>query len=101
MSDYSTEEKIDYIFKELKSQKRWRIWKITFKLLIILFWIYIYMNFIQWINKDKIIKDFSNTIWEIVAPIAENIVNNMIKEQNIDTNNISPEMIEQLKKLNK
>lgn len=110
MPTYTPEEKIDYIFKELKAQKRDRIFKTLFKVTILIFIIFLYFNFIHWIEKQKIIDNFSSIISDITKPIAQNIVNDMIWEttdsktlENSITEQIknNPELLNQLKNIQK
>jgi hypothetical protein len=44
MADISFEEKIDYIYKELQSQKRARYFNFAFKLSIIILLVFLAMN---------------------------------------------------------
>lgn len=96
MSNYTPEEKIDYIFKELKKQKSLRISKTIFKLILLWLVIYSYFTFIHWLDKDEMIANLASYIWEIVQPITENIVNDMVEKNNLDTSNIDPELINEL-----
>ena len=54
MSNLSIEEKIDYIYNELRFQKKLKTWKIIIKVLILLvLWLSIFL-FIQNTNKENI-----------------------------------------------
>jgi len=85
--NYELEEKIDYIYKTLKSQKRnSRIW---FLIKIIIFFtifysIYIY---IPQLSQDKIDSMKEKLIWTIssfVGPIAKDMATDMMKDINSD-----------------
>ena len=99
MTLYTTEDKIDYIFKELKSQKRARILKTIFRLVVIWFIIYIYVNFIHWLNQEEIMKTITSTISDIAKPITQDLVNDMINNntKSIDTWNLQNSLLDQLK----
>ncbi len=103
MTNYTQEEKIDYIFKELKSQKRGRIFKWLFRIIILFLLFFAYKNFIEWLNREELIENAASGIWEIVQPITENILKNIMDWQKIDTWNINsqitPELIDELKKI--
>ncbi|MFK7780051.1 MAG: hypothetical protein QM490_02790 [Candidatus Gracilibacteria bacterium] len=93
---YTPEEKIDYIFKELKKQKTIRTSKAFLKIILIFLLIYGYFTYIHGLDKEELMANFSSYIQKIVQPITENIVNDMVEKNNIDVNNISPEMIEEI-----
>ena len=78
MPTYTTEEKIDYIFNEMKAQKRARIFKTFFKVTIFWFIVFLYFNFVHWLEKQKVIDNISSVISDITKPIAQGIVNDMI-----------------------
>lgn len=83
-------EKIDFIYKELKAQAKWRYIKSWIKLLFLWFIIYFYVIILPTINPKNIIDSFA---WR-VAPLSKWIMNNMI--ENMDSN-IDPSIIEKLK----
>ena len=91
MANISFEEKIDYIYKELKAQKRSRLFKLILKLAII--WLII--TLLNSVNKEQIIDQAVEYLWNIVKPITKDIVNDMIK--NNDTKSISDSLINELK----
>ena len=97
MSNYTLEEKIDFIFKELKYQKKTRLYKLIIKLIFIGSIIIIYFSFIQWLDKDKLIKDFSSQIAEIVTPITKNIVSEMVNDNTPNVKNIWQWLIDDIK----
>ena len=81
MADFTEEEKIDYIFKELKAQKRWKYFKWFFNIFLILGMIHVYYNIIPNLDKDKIIRAFSDNMIEFIRPITEDLVNDMIERE--------------------
>ena len=91
--ELSFEEKIDYIYKELRWQKRTRFLNFAFKLsllIILLIWAF---NINKWLENDAVLSKISSSIWTIVKPI----VNELIKENTaswIDLNDINTETIE-------
>lgn len=90
MADLSFEEKIDYIYKELKAQKRWRLFKLFLKLAII--WLII--TLLNSADKQQIIDSTTKFIWDIAKPITESIVKDMINGGSKDVTNW---LIDQLK----
>jgi uncharacterized membrane protein (DUF485 family) len=99
MNDYlTTDEKIDYIFNELHAQKRNRILKILFKLILIWLIIYFYFTILINLNKDEIISEISKNVSKIVVPIAKDITNDILKDTNnqTNTNDITNSLIEQI-----
>ena len=96
MAEFSNEEKIDFIFKELKAQKKYRITKIIIKILIIIGLIYLYLGIINSINKDELLKSVSKYIWDLVAPITQNIVDDMIKNTETKTMEIPQNLIDKV-----
>lgn len=98
MPTYTTEEKIDYIFRELKAQKRTRILKVLLRISILWFMIFLYFEYIHSIDKEIIINNVSEIIWDIVKPIAENMVNDMLNNTNsIGTQNLQESLLEEIK----
>ncbi len=96
MPKYTSEEKIDYIFNELKSQKRSRIFKTLFKITIFWFIIFLYFNFVNWLDKQVVIDNISWIISDITKPIAQNIVNDMIWDTT-NTQNLEKSISDQIK----
>lgn len=74
--DYlSMEEKIDYIYKELKAQKRARIFWLIFKLVIFLLILYFYFFIFPNLDFSNYMWEFSNFMADIVWPIVEKVAN--------------------------
>jgi hypothetical protein len=71
------DEKIDYIYKHIKSEKRNKIFKILIKVslvFVLYFWIqYIITN----IWTEQIRKTISTQIWDITAPIVKDLVKDL------------------------
>ena len=81
MADFTEEEKIDYIFKELKSQKKSRYFKSFFKIIILFILAYGYFYIIPTLDKDKILGVVSDNMLDFIRPITENLVNDMIEKE--------------------
>ena len=92
----SFEEKIDYIYKELKWQKRSRFLNFTFKLFVIWILIFWAMNIAKWLESDQVINKISSTIWSIVKPIVTELVKDLW-EAPINPENIPNSLIDQIK----
>ncbi len=75
-TELSFEEKIDYIYKELKQQKRARILNFFFKLSILALLIFWIINIGKWLENKVIIDKVSNIIWEIIKPIVTDLTKN-------------------------
>ena len=95
------EEKIDFIYNELKSQKRnYRI-KLMLKIFIIIAIYYFIVMYLPRLPKEKIdwykkqVTDFISTqVSNIATPIVQNITNKMIKDMSswevkVDDNTIN------------
>lgn len=80
MKSYSQDEKIDFIFKELRAQKRARYFKFFFHLSVICFMIFFYMNYINGMNKEDFTKASWKILWDIIKPIAEDLAKNIISD---------------------
>jgi len=104
MSDTSSfEEKVDYIYKELKSQKKARYLNFLFKFFIIIILIYWVMNINKWLQNKTISNKISTTIWTIIKPIVSDLIKNMdlntIYQENKNKNTIiKPKAINNNKK---
>lgn len=96
MQIYSTEEKLDYIFEELKFQKKARIWKMVIKIVFLLALIFLYFNYLHWISKEELNKNISTFLSNLVEPIAKNLVNDMIEQQNSQSSEIPQDEIEKI-----
>lgn len=77
MTQLTQDEKIDYIYKYIKSEKRNRIFKILFKILIIVAIFYWSQYLIKNIWEDSIKKTISDQIWGITAPIVKDLVKDL------------------------
>ncbi len=78
MSDITWEEKIDYIYKNLKSQIFFKRFKFIIKLLIFSWIIYFLFFFFPYSNqKDELFKNFWNKISEITKPIIIKLVSDI------------------------
>ena len=74
--ELSFEEKIDYIYKELKKQKRARILNFFFKISILALFIFWVVNISKWLENKVIIDKVSNIIGEIIKPIVTDLAKN-------------------------
>lgn len=96
--NYTSDEKIDYIFKELRAQKRSRLTKQIFKGIIIFILIFIYMNFIYPINKVELSEKISWIIWDIVKPITKDLIKDIMSDNETNPQALSESLINELKK---
>lgn len=79
MTNYlSTEEKIDYIYKELKSQKRSRVFGLILKLFVVLGVVYFFVYILPQLDTDWIINQAINIITDLVRPITENLLKSLM-----------------------
>lgn len=74
------DEKIDYIYKHIKSEKRNRIFKIFFKIAIVVGLFYWTQYIINNVGPDKIKETISTQIWDITAPIVRDLVSDLDKD---------------------
>jgi hypothetical protein len=81
MPPLSNDQKIEYIYNEIKAQKRARYFKVFFRTTVFWFLLFLYFTYINWMNKQEITKIAWDKLWEIIAPIAENMVNNIINKE--------------------
>jgi len=71
------DEKIDYIYKHIKAEKRNRIFKFFIKIGVV-FAIYFWSQYIITnIWTEQIRKTISNQIWNITAPIVKDLVKDL------------------------
>ena len=86
--EISFEQKIDYIYNDLRSKRRGTMLKWLFR--IIIFWLILHFYFaiLPTMNKDKIVDEVWNKIIEIVIPIIEKTINN-VNINNINVPNIN------------
>ena len=85
MIQVTAEEKLDFIYNELKQQKRLRYFKLIIKLLIVWYLIYLISNFSDILVSKNLTEEISKSIWDIAKPIAEEISKDLI-EQKINVN---------------
>ncbi len=74
MSELNQEEKIDYIYNYIKSEKRNKVLKVIFRILVIIiiyFWV---IHLINNVGEEQIKKTVSDQIWDITEPIIRNMV---------------------------
>jgi len=76
---YTNDQKIDYIFKEIKAQKRTRYFNLLLKLTVIWFIIFLYFTYAYWVEKEELRKQIVNVIWEMVKPLVKDLATDMIK----------------------
>ena len=93
MSQLTQEEKIDYIYKYIKAEKRNRIFKILFRILIIVAIFYWTQYLIENIWEDEIKKTISSQIWDITSPIVKDLVSDL---ETWNVNWIDREKIQQI-----
>ncbi len=79
-NNLTSEQKLDYIYKTLRNQKRFFILKIFFKILIFIWIIYFVFIIIPSYNKDKLYNDVSKRLSDLIIPI----VTDMVKEMNLE-----------------
>lgn len=73
------EDKLEFIYKELKTQKRSRMFNMCLKITMLGFIIFLYITYIHWMSKEELTKEASKILWEIVRPIAEDMAKNIIQ----------------------
>lgn len=73
------EDKLEFIYKELKAQKRSRMFNMCLKITMLWFIIFLYITYIHWMSKEELTKEASKILWEIVRPIAEDMAKNIIQ----------------------
>lgn len=97
MTQLSQEEKINYIYSYIKTEKRNKIFKIIFKIVILFIMFFGFQYLINNIGQDKIRETITDQIWDITAPIVKDLV------KDLDTGSvwwINKERIQQLLKEN-
>ena len=105
MTQLNQDEKIDYIYNYIKTEKRNRIFKIFFKIFLIIAIFYAAQYIINNIWTDQIKKTISSEIWDITSPIIRDLVEDLdkssikgIKKQLIlDTIKNDPEILNKIK----
>lgn len=81
MLERSTEEKIDYIYKEIRKQKRVKYVSLGIKIFFVLFLVYTYYKIIPSFDTSKYKDNITDKFSEIIQPITEKVVNSMIDEK--------------------
>lgn len=88
------EKKIDYIYNELKAQKRRRYFSLFLKFILVGLIIFAYFIIFPKLDKDKVMSTFSENIIKIVKPITQSLVNDLVNNENINnTQNNSTEIL--------
>lgn len=86
--EISFEQKIDYIYNDLRRKKTWLIIKWIIRLFILWLVVHFYFFILPTINKDRIVNKIWDKIINIVAPIIEKTVNKIdINKTQNTTNN--------------
>lgn len=86
MSELTQDEKIDYIYNHIKSEKRNKILKIVFKIIFV-FFIFFYIKYlITNIWQEQIKSTISTQIWEITSPIIKDLVDDLYIPDSIKEN---------------
>ena len=67
----SFEQKIDYIYNDLRAKKRWAVLKWVLRFTIFWLIVHFYIVILPTLDKEKILRDFSNEIIDIALPIIE------------------------------
>jgi len=88
----SFEEKIDYIYKELKAQKRGRLFKLFIKIAII----GLIVTLLNSVDKDKIMGAATKLIWDIAKPITQDLIKDIMQD-NISPTNVQNSLLEEIK----
>lgn len=68
------DEKIDYIYNHTRNQRRFWIFKLILKLIIILFIVISLINIYKDLDKENIIEDLQETFTQFTYPIIENLL---------------------------
>ena len=77
MTQLTQDEKIDYIYNHIRSEKRNRIFKLIFKILIIVVIFYGSQYLIKNVWEDQIKKTISTHIWDLTEPIIKDLVTDL------------------------
>lgn len=92
------EEKIDYIYNDLRAQKRAKI----FRFLLIFWAIWWVIVFFNWTERQDIIDASTKVLWNIVKPITQRVIDDMVtdmgKENWINTENIQNWLMHEVEK---
>lgn len=68
------DEKIDYIYTQLRNQKRYTIFKVIFKLIVIIFIVVTLSNVYQSLDKQNMIESAQDKFSDFIYPIIENLM---------------------------
>lgn len=68
------DEKIDYIYNQMRNQKRYAIFKVIFKVIVIIFIVVSILNIYQSLDKENMIESLQDKFSEFTYPIIENLL---------------------------
>lgn len=68
------DEKIDYIYNQMRNQKRYAIFKVIFKVIVIIFIVVSILNIYQSLDKENMIESLQGKFSEFTYPIIENLL---------------------------
>lgn len=77
------EDKLDFVYRELKAQKRTRIFNLCLKITMLWFVIFLYFTYIHWMTKEEITKEASKILWEMIRPIATDMATDIINNNGL------------------
>ena len=77
MANITLEEKVEYIYKELKRQKKTRHINFVLKIIIIIIFIFWIISINNWLTSETITSKISSTLWTIAKPIINDLVEEM------------------------
>ncbi len=82
--ELSFEQKIDYIYNDIRLKRTWMFFKWFFRLII--FWILVHFYFNAWpsLDKEKITEEVSTKITDAMFPVVEKMTNNMLDDLRTD-----------------
>lgn len=84
--ELTQEEKIDYIYNHIRSQKRWSNLKLFIKISIIWYILYIYLTFDIKDIFQKYTSMVTPVISSIVKPISQDVINSYIDDSSVNLN---------------
>lgn len=85
--ELSQDEKIDYIYKTLKRQNQYKIFKFILFIFIIVF-IYFYSWYLIEQLKQKLVPDFVKTISPIIKDISSDLIKDMAPKNSLEDKSI-------------
>lgn len=94
----ATEDKLDFVYNELKAQKRNRIFNMCLKITVFGFFIFLYFTYIHWMSKQELTREASKILWEMIKPIAKDLATDIVKNSEQNVKNVSEWLIEWMKK---